>query len=69
MDAPTRAGQTAGMGTKTKSTEELLAEARDITMRTMGDMPSNVVAEVFRQLCLEREYGAVSALEQTSSFH
>lgn len=69
MDAHTQAGQTAGMETKIKTVEELLAQARDITSNTLGCTPDAIVAEVFRQLCLEREYGLLQSDEQPSPLH
>lgn len=59
MDAHTQAEHTAGMDTKTKTVEELLAQARDITQRALGRLPDAVLAEVFRQLCVDREYQVV----------
>ena len=69
MDARTQAGQTAGMETKTKTVEELLAQARDISVNTLGCAPDTIVAEVFRQLCLEREYGQAQSDGQPSPLH
>lgn len=64
VDVQTRAGQTAGIETKIKTVEELLAQARDITQEALGRLPDAVVAEVFRQLCLERESRSVPQVDE-----
>lgn len=55
MDASAMAADTAGMDDDYKGIEQLLAQARDITLRTLGEAPPQVVAEVFRQLCYQVE--------------
>ncbi len=56
IDAHSPAMQTGGMNTNEKTISELLAKALEITKATLGAAPDAIVAEVFRQLCLEREY-------------
>lgn len=69
MDASKQPGQTAGMEANTKTVAQLLALARDITRETLGATPDAVVAEVFRQLCVEREYHLCQPSDQTSPLH
>lgn len=69
MDAQGQARQTAGMETNTKPVAQLLALARDITQETLGNTPDAVLAEVFRQLCLEHEYRLCQANDQTAPLH
>ena len=69
MDVSKQAGQTAGMEANTKTVAQLLVLARDITQETLGATPDAVLAEVFRQLCVEHEYRLCQASDQTSPLH
>ncbi len=69
MDAGSQAGQTAGMEANTKTMAQLLAQAHDITQETLGRVPDIVLAEVFRQLCLEREYRLYQANDLVEPMH
>lgn len=69
MDAYTETRHTAGMEADTKTVAQLLALARDITQETLGHTPEAVLAEVFRQLCREREYGQSLVDAQAAPLH
>jgi uncharacterized protein YbjQ (UPF0145 family) len=55
MDAMQRLADTAGMNPRHERIEELLAKARDIAMRTMGEAHPKIVEAVFQQLCFCEE--------------
>lgn len=70
MDVTSEAAETGRMDATThEKIEALLAQARDMTQRTLGETPAAVVAEVFRQLCLEREYAPLPDEESDSVRH
>ncbi|WP_237173019.1 hypothetical protein [Paracandidimonas lactea] len=65
MDATPLPARDAGANDHTRKMAGLLAQARNITRAALGRAPAVVVAEVFRQLCVELDYVALAELDDS----